>query len=187
MSEGHKRAQNTREHDCNWLTRTVWFVHSVGCSRAFLVWTYIRTLHMVLLLITCWAIDSVKCVQGVLQLQFHLKFDPTSFKRAIYVYSVTPLNQLDACDNTIYTYQSQHWTHVQHISKLNEQAPLTLHSVTRYSCILIMITVLNSNTEMGAVSQACLTSIAGHIIVMDWTSSSTKESMSICRYGTTVT
>ena len=50
-----------------------------------------------------------------------------------------------------------------------------------------MITVLNSNARMGAVSQVCLTPIAGHIIVIDWTTALTKEGSSMCRYGSAVT
>ena len=65
------------------------------------------------------------------------------------------------------------------------QIQLTLNS-THYPCIFTVSTVLNSNTGMGAVSEACFTSGAGHIIIVDWTAACTKEGLSRCRCGSTV-
>ena len=58
------------------------------------------------------------------------------------------------------------------------QTQLTLLSITHYSCIFTVGTVLNSNTMMGAVSQACLSLSATHLIIVDWTTASTEEGWS---------
>ena len=50
-----------------------------------------------------------------------------------------------------------------------------------------MKTVVNSNAIMGAVSQACLTPSAGHIVIVDGTIASTKDGLSMCQCGTAVT
>ena len=58
--------------------------------------------------------------------------------------------------------------------------------VTDHSCIFAMITVVYSNTEMGAVSQVCLSPIAGYIVIVDWTTACTKVGFSTCRCGSAV-
>ena len=67
------------------------------------------------------------------------------------------------------------------------QSQFTLQSVTHYSCILAVITIVNSNAVMGAVSQACLNPSAGHIIIVVGTISSTKVGTSMCTCGFAVT
>ena len=62
--------------------------------------------------------------------------------------------------------------------------------LTRYTahhpCIFTVSTVLNSNTRMEAIRQVCLSSIAGHIVIVDWTTAFTKVGQSWCRCGSTV-
>ena len=60
-----------------------------------------------------------------------------------------------------------------------KQIQLTLNS-THYPCIFTVSTVLNSNTRMGAISQACFTSGAGYVVIVDWTAALTKEGLSRC-------
>ena len=67
------------------------------------------------------------------------------------------------------------------------QAQLTQRTVTHYSGIFAMITIVNSNTTMAAVSQAFLPPSAGHVVIVDWTSASTEEGLSRCRCGSNVT
>ena len=69
------------------------------------------------------------------------------------------------------------------LKQLNKHSLLT--HVTHYSCIFVVTTIVNSNAIMGAVSQACLTPIADHIIVMDGTTALTIESF--CRFGSGIT
>ena len=49
-----------------------------------------------------------------------------------------------------------------------------------------MNAVVNSNTEMGAVSQACLSPSAGYVVIVDWTTACTKVGFSKCRCGSAV-
>ena len=63
---------------------------------------------------------------------------------------------------------------------------LTWYSVTSHSSIFAMSTVVNSNTRMRAVSQACLGPIAGNFVVVDRTTACTKVGFSQCRYCSTV-
>ena len=52
-------------------------------------------------------------------------------------------------------------------------------SLLRYRALCYTVgTVLNSNTMMGAVSQACLPLSAAHLIIVDWTTASTDEGLS---------
>ena len=66
-----------------------------------------------------------------------------------------------------------------------KQIQLTLNS-THYPSIFTVNTVLNSNATMGAISQACFTPRAGHVVIVDWTTAFTKEGLSRCRCGSTV-
>ena len=63
---------------------------------------------------------------------------------------------------------------------------LTWHWVTLHSCIFTMTAVVDSNAEMGAVSQACLSPIAGYVVIVDWTTACTKVGFSTCRCGSAV-
>ena len=63
----------------------------------------------------------------------------------------------------------------------------TLCSDTHHSCIFAVSTIVNSNTEMGAVSQACLTPSAGHVVIVDGTTALAKEGSCKCRCGSAVT
>ena len=69
------------------------------------------------------------------------------------------------------------------------QPQLTQHTVTDCSGIFsgIKKATMNSNTTMGAVSQACFPPSAAHVVIVDWTSASTEEGLSGCRYGSAVT
>ena len=69
---------------------------------------------------------------------------------------------------------------------MNFAALLTWYSVAPHSCIFTVITVVDSNTIMCAVSQACLSSIADHIVIVDWTTACTKVGFSQSRYGSAV-
>ena len=69
---------------------------------------------------------------------------------------------------------------------MNFAALLTWYSVAPHSSIFTMITVVDSNPVMCTVSQACLSPIADHIIIVDWTTTCTKVSFSQCRYGSAV-
>ena len=66
-------------------------------------------------------------------------------------------------------------------------AQLTCCGVTDHSCIFTMSTVMNSNTIMGAVRQACLSPSASYIVIVDWATALTEGSKSMCRCGSTVT
>ena len=63
---------------------------------------------------------------------------------------------------------------------------LTWYSVTNHSCIFTMNTVVDSNAEMGAVSQACLSPSAGYVVIVDRTAACTKVGFSTCRCGSAV-
>ena len=67
------------------------------------------------------------------------------------------------------------------------QPQLTQRTVTHCSGIFAMNAIMNSNTTMAAVSQACLPPSAGHVVKVDWTSASTEEGSSRCRSGSSVT
>ena len=67
-----------------------------------------------------------------------------------------------------------------------DQPQPTLRS-THYSCIFMVTTIVRANAPMGAVSQACLTPSAEHVIIVDGTTALTKGSKWKCRRGSGVT
>ena len=69
---------------------------------------------------------------------------------------------------------------------MNFAALLTWYSVTPHSCIFTVITVVDSNTIMCTVSQACLSPVTDHIVIVDWTIACTKVGFSQSRYGSAV-
>ena len=67
-----------------------------------------------------------------------------------------------------------------------KQTHSQLTHVTHYSCIFVVTTIVHSNASMGAVSQACLTPSAAHIIIVDGTTALTKVGISTCTCGSAV-
>ena len=64
---------------------------------------------------------------------------------------------------------------------------LTWCNIAHHSCIFSMTTVVSSNTKMWAVGQACLSTSAGHFIVVDWTTALTEGGTFPCRCSSAVT